>query len=93
MEMNSEGTADWARITGANINKKCAIVLDGVVYSAPVIKNKITGGRSMIEGMANLEEAKLLAIVLQSGALPAPLKIIQERSVGPSLGETQSEKD
>jgi SecD/SecF fusion protein len=87
MEMNSEGTADWARITGANINKRCAIVLDGVVYSAPVIRSKITGGNSMIEGMANLEEAKLLAIVLQSGALPAPLKIIQERSIGPSLGE------
>lgn len=87
MEMNSEGTADWARITGANINKRCAIVLDGVVYSAPVIRNKITGGNSMIEGMANLEEAKLLAIVLQSGALPAPLKIIEERSIGPSLGE------
>jgi len=87
MEMNSEGTADWARITGANINKRCAIVLDGVVYSAPVIRAKITGGNSMIEGMANLEEAKLLAIVLQSGALPAPLKIIQERSIGPSLGD------
>ncbi|MBI5404571.1 MAG: protein translocase subunit SecD [Ignavibacteriae bacterium] len=87
MEMNSEGTADWARITGANINKRCAIVLDGVVYSAPVIRTKITGGNSMIEGMANLEEAKLLAIVLQSGALPAPLKIIEERSIGPSLGE------
>lgn len=87
MEMNSEGTADWARITGANINKRCAIVLDGVVYSAPVIRNKITGGNSMIEGMVNLEEAKLLAIVLQSGALPAPLKIIEERSIGPSLGE------
>ncbi len=87
MEMNSEGTADWARITGANINKRCAIVLDGVVYSAPVIRNKITGGNSMIEGMQNLEEAKLLAIVLQSGALPAPLKIIEERSIGPSLGE------
>lgn len=87
MEMNSEGTADWARITGANINKRCAIVLDGVVYSAPVIRNKITGGNSMIEGMQNMEEAKLLAIVLQSGALPAPLKIIEERSIGPSLGE------
>jgi SecD/SecF fusion protein len=87
MEMNSEGTADWARITGANINKRCAIVLDGVVYSAPVIRSKITGGNSMIEGMQNLEEAKLLAIVLQSGALPAPLKIIEERSIGPSLGE------
>jgi preprotein translocase subunit SecD len=87
MEMNSEGTADWARITGANINKRCAIVLDGVVYSAPVIKTKITGGNSMIEGMPSLEEAKLLAIVLQSGALPAPMRRIEERTIGPSLGE------
>ena len=87
MEMNSEGTADWANITGRNINKRCAIVLDGVVYSAPVIKTKITGGNSMIEGMPSLEEAKLLAIVLQSGALPAPMRRIEERTIGPSLGE------
>lgn len=87
MEMNNEGSADWARITGANINKRCAIVLDGVVYSAPVIRTKITGGNSQIEGMESVTEAKLLEIVLKAGALPAPLKIIEERSIGPSLGE------
>jgi preprotein translocase subunit SecD len=87
MEMNSEGATEWARITGANINKRCAIVLDGAVFSAPNIKGKIPGGRSQIEGMANMEEAKLLEIVLKAGALPAPVEIIEERTVGPSLGE------
>lgn len=87
MEMNSEGASDWARITGANINKRIAIVLDNVVYSAPNVKSKITGGNSQIEGMANVQEAKLLEIVLKAGALPAPVKIIEERSIGPSLGE------
>ena len=87
MEMDSEGSADWARITGANINKRCAIVLDGLVYSAPVIRGKITGGNSQIEGISSVQEAKLLEIVLKAGALPAPLKIIEERSIGPSLGE------
>ena len=87
MEMDSEGASDWARITGANINKRIAIVLDKVVYSAPVVRNKITGGNSQIEGMANVQEAKLLEIVLKAGALPAPVKIIEERSIGPSLGE------
>jgi preprotein translocase subunit SecD len=92
MEMNSDGAADWARITGANINKQIAIVLDNVVYSAPVVRNKITGGSSQIEGMANIQEAKLLEIVLKAGALPAPLKIIEERTVGPSLGEDSIQK-
>ncbi|HKI79933.1 MAG TPA: protein translocase subunit SecD [Ignavibacteriaceae bacterium] len=87
MEMNSEGATDWARITGANVNKRMAIILDGAVYSAPNINGKISGGRSQIEGMANMEEAKLLEIVLKAGALPAPVKIIEERSVGPSLGQ------
>lgn len=87
MEMNSEGASDWARITGANIHKRIAIVLDGVVYSAPVVNQKITGGRSQIEGMADLKEAQLLAIVLKAGALPAPVDIIEERTVGPSLGQ------
>jgi preprotein translocase subunit SecD len=87
MEMNDEGAADWARITGANINKQIAIVLDNVVYSAPNVKNKITGGNSQIEGMGSVREAKLLEIVLRAGALPAPLTIIEERTVGPSLGE------
>lgn len=92
MEMNTEGSADWARITGANLHKRIAIVLDHVVYSAPVVRNKITGGNSQIEGMANIQEAKLLEIVLKAGALPAPLKIIEERSVGPSLGEDSINK-
>ena len=92
MEMNSDGAADWARITGANINKQIAIVLDNSVYSAPVVRNKITGGNSQIEGMSNIQEAKLLEIVLKAGALPAPLSIIEERTVGPSLGEDSIQK-
>lgn len=87
MTMNSEGSVEWARITGANVDKRCAIVLDGVVYSAPVIKNKITGGRSQIDGMKDLNEAKLLANILNAGAFAAPVDIIEERTVGPSLGE------
>lgn len=87
MTMNSDGATDWARITGANIDKRIAIMLDGLVFSAPNVKNKITGGRSQIEGMADLEEAKLLEIVLKAGALPAPVDIIEERVVGPSLGQ------
>jgi preprotein translocase subunit SecD len=92
MTMNSEGSTDWARITGANKDKRIAIILDGVSYSSPVVKNRITGGRSQIEGMANLEEAKLLAIVLKAGALPAPVDIIEERTVGPSLGQDSINK-
>jgi preprotein translocase subunit SecD len=87
MEMNTEGSADWSRITGSNIGKRIAIVLDNAVFSAPVVRNKISGGNSQIEGMANIQEAKLLEIVLKAGALPAPVKIIEERSIGPSLGE------
>lgn len=87
MEMNSEGSRDWARITGANINKRIAIVLDNGVFSAPNVRNKIIGGNSQIEGMENLEEARLLEIVLKAGALPAPVEIVEQRSVGPSLGE------
>jgi SecD/SecF fusion protein len=87
MEMNSEGAVEWARITGANIGKRIAIMLDGKVFSAPVVRGKIPGGRSQIEGMENLDEAKLLEIVLKAGALPAPVDVIEERVVGPSLGE------
>jgi preprotein translocase subunit SecD len=87
MEMNTEGSADWSRITGSNIGKRIAIVLDNAVFSAPVVRGKISGGNSQIEGMANIQEAKLLEIVLKAGALPAPVKIIEERSIGPSLGE------
>lgn len=87
MQMNSEGAREWARITGANVGKRCAIVLDGVAYSAPTIQGKIPTGNSQISGMPNLDEAKLLEIVLKAGALPAPVDIIEERTVGPSLGQ------
>ena len=87
MEMNNEGAREWARITGANINKRIAIVLDNTVFSAPNVISKITGGHSQIEGMESEAEAKLLEIVLKAGALPAPVDIIEQRSVGPSLGE------
>ncbi len=87
MEMNSQGSREWARITGANINKRIAIILDNAVFSAPVVRNKIIGGNSQIEGMDDLAEARLLEIVLKAGALPAPVQIVEQRSVGPSLGE------
>jgi preprotein translocase subunit SecD len=92
MEMNSDGSRDWARITGANVGKRIAIVLDNAVFSAPVVRNKILGGSSQIEGMDNLDEARLLEIVLKAGALPAPVDIIEQRSVGPSLGEDSINK-
>jgi preprotein translocase subunit SecD len=87
MQMNSQGAIEWARITGANIKKRCAIVLDGVVYSAPVIQSKIPSGNSQITGSGSLEEAKILEIILKAGALPAPIDIVEERTVGPSLGQ------
>lgn len=87
MQMDAEGSDRWARITGANIKKKVAIVLDGQVYSAPTVQNRISGGRSQITGSANINEARLLEIVLKAGALKAPVQIIEERVVGPSLGE------
>jgi len=86
MSMNSEGTSKWARITGSNIGKRIAIVLDGAVYSAPVVQSKIPNGNSVINGIQSLEEAKDLEIVLKAGALPAPVRIVEERTVGPSLG-------
>ncbi|HUI64272.1 MAG TPA: protein translocase subunit SecD [Bacteroidota bacterium] len=87
MQMSGDGAREWARITGANIKKRIAVVLDNAVFSAPVVQQKIIGGNSEISGMENLEEARLLEIVLKAGALPAPVDIIEQRSVGPSLGE------
>lgn len=87
MNMNSEGARRWARITGANIGKPIAIVLDGYVYSYPNVNTKISNGRSVIEGLADVAEAEDLVNILLSGALPAPLDIIEERTVGASLGE------
>ncbi len=87
MAMNDDGSERWARITGANLKKRIAIVLDDRVYSAPVVQAKITGGRSQITGMSNAEEARLLEVVLKAGALKAPVQIVEERVVGPSLGQ------
>jgi SecD/SecF fusion protein len=92
MEMSSEGARDWARITGANINKRIAIIMDNSVFSAPVVRSKIIGGNSQIEGMENIDEARLLEIVLKAGALPAPVEIIQQQTVGPSLGQDSINK-
>ena len=86
LDMNSEGAQTWSRITGANIGRRIAIVLDKKVHMAPSIRTKITDGGTLIEGFANMDEAKDIAIVLRAGALPAPVKIIEERIVGPSLG-------
>ena len=86
MVMNSEGSRTWARLTGANVNKNIAIVLDGVVYSYPTVINRIVGGRSSITGLDSREEAQDVVTVLMSGALPAPVDIVEERTVGPSLG-------
>ncbi len=92
MDMSTEGAREWARITGANVDKQIAIVLDDAVFSAPRVKQKIIGGRSQIDGMENMDEARLLEIVLKAGALPAPVDIIEERTVGPSLGEDSISK-
>ncbi len=92
MDMNADGSASWARITGANIKKRIAIVLDDRVYSAPTVQNKITGGRSQITGSSTIDEARLLEIVLKAGALKAPVKIVEERVIGPSLGEDSIRK-
>lgn len=86
MTMNSEGARTWARLTGANVGKQVAIVLDGVVYSYPVVNERITGGRSNISGLDSQAEAEDIVTILKSGALPAPVEIVEERTVGPSLG-------
>ena len=86
LDMNSEGSKTWSRVTGANIGERIAIVLDGKVHMAPNIREKIPGGSTQIEGFADMNEAKDIAIILRAGALPAPVEIIEERIVGPSLG-------
>ena len=86
MEMSSTGSREWARITGANIKKRIAIVLDKKVHMAPVINSQIFGGATVIEGLDSVEEAEDIAIVLRAGALPVPVTIIDQKIVGPSLG-------
>ena len=92
LAMNNEGAKVWARLTGANIGRRVALVLDKKVHMAPVIRGKIPGGSTVIEGLESMDEAMLIAIVLRAGSLPAPVTIIEERSVGPSLGQDSIEK-
>ena len=86
MSMNGTGARIWKNLTGANIGRRIAIVLDGYVYSAPVINGEIPGGRSSISGSFTVEEAKDLANVLKAGKLPAPTRIVEDAFIGPSLG-------
>ena len=86
MSMNADGARRWAALTKANIDKAIAIVLDGVVYSAPRVNGEITGGQSSISGSFTIEDTKDLANTLKSGRMPAPARIVQEEVVGPTLG-------
>ncbi|MBQ4616376.1 MAG: protein translocase subunit SecD [Mailhella sp.] len=87
LEFNNRGANNFERITGENIKKRMAIVLDGKVYSAPTIQDRISGGKASITGSFTTEEAQDLAIVLRAGSLPTPVSILEERTVGPSLGK------
>jgi protein-export membrane protein SecD len=92
LEMTRSGARVFERVTGAHVEERLAIVLDGVVKSAPVIRAKIPGGSAVIEGIDTIEEARDITIVLRAGALPAPLLIIEERTIGPSLGHDSIRK-
>ena len=89
---DAKGGREFDRITGDNVRKRMAVVLDNTIYSAPMIQERITGGRAQITGTFSMQEASDLAIVLRAGALPAPLKIIQDLTVGPSLGTDSIDK-
>jgi preprotein translocase subunit SecD len=92
MDFDTQGAKIFEKVTGENIKKRLAIVLDGIVYSAPVIQDKIGGGKATITGNFSMEEARDLAVVLRAGALPAPVKILEQRTVGPSLGQDSIQK-
>ena len=93
LTMTRKARGKWAMITGANVGRRIAIVLDNIVQSAPVVRERIPSGRSEITlGNASIEDAKALSVILKAGALPAPLKMIEERSVGPSLGRDSIRK-
>ena len=87
LSFNAEGAKVFSELTGSNVDRRLAIVLDGVVQSAPVIRERIPSGRAQITGRFSIDEANDLAIVLRAGALPAPTRIIEERTVGPTLGK------
>ncbi|MFO0702092.1 MAG: protein translocase subunit SecD, partial [Nitrospira sp.] len=89
---DSKGGQEFERITGEHVKKRMAVVLDNTIYSAPVIQERIAGGRAQITGTFTTQEANDLAIVLRAGALPAPLKIVQDLTVGPSLGQDSIDK-
>ena len=88
----SQGVRLFGRVTGANVGERMAIILDNQVYSAPTIRSKISQGSGIIEGTGNIDEAKDLAIVLRAGALPADVHIVEDRTVGPSLGRDSVEQ-
>ncbi len=92
LEFDPQGARVFERITGEHVKKRLAIVLDGVVYSAPVIQERIGGGRASITGSFTMAEARDLAIVLRAGALPAPVTILEQRTVGPALGRDSIQK-
>lgn len=92
LEFKSEATDKWAEITGQHVEERIAIILDNVVKSAPVVKSRILQGKCIIEGQFTMEEARELKIVLKSGALPIPLNIIQNTTIGPSLGKDSIQK-
>jgi len=92
LEFNPRGAMIFANITSSNVGKRLAIVLDSFVYSAPQIREAILGGRAQITGIQSMQEAKDLANILKAGALPAPVRILEERSVGPTLGKDSIEK-
>ncbi len=87
MSFNARGAREFERVTSENVKKQMAIVLDGKVYSAPTIQEKISGGRASITGRFTQDEARDLAIVLRAGALPAPVTVLEQRTVGPTLGQ------
>lgn len=92
INFNNKGGRIFARLTEENVGNRMAIVLDGKVYSAPVIQEKISGGRASITGSFTTDEARDLAIVLRAGSLPAPVNILEQRTVGPSLGQESIDK-
>jgi preprotein translocase subunit SecD len=92
LTLNDEGARIFSRVTGANLNKRLAIILDRKVHSAPTIQAKIRDGRARITGLETMEEAQDLSVVLKAGALPAPVRLLEERTVGPSLGKDSVRK-
>lgn len=92
LRLSSLGSQTFARITSENVGRQLAIILDGIVYSAPVIRDAITGGSASISGGFTVDEARQLKVILKAGALPAPLEVLEERTVGPTLGKESVKK-